>query len=86
MDTNRYIVKHTALSDNDYAYVICGAGTEQEYNDSKVSDWFNNGIVTVPSDDGYDVLIRFDAQYDIDTLLSRYGFVFDNDRIYVHRA
>lgn len=86
MDTNRYIVKNVSLGDKDSAYAICGAGTEQEYNDSKVSDWFNNGTVTVLSDDGYDVLVRFDAQYDIDTLLSRCGFVFDNDRIHVHRA
>ena len=86
MDTNRYIVKNVSLGDKGYAYVICGAGTEQEYNDCKVSDWFNNGSVTVPSDDGYDVIVRFDAHYDIDTLLSRCGFVFDNDRIHVHRV
>lgn len=69
-----------------YAYVVCGAGTEQEYKDSKVSDWFDNGSIVVPSEDGYDVIIRFDASFDIDTLFLQQGFAFDEDRIHVHRV
>lgn len=86
MESTRYIVKQTALSDNEYAYVIPQAGGENEYRNSKVSDWFEHGTITIPSDNGYDVLIRFNEKYDIDTLLLQHGFVFDNDRIHVSRV
>lgn len=86
MDSTRYIVKHTALSDNESAYIIPEAGDENEYRNSKVSDWFEHGAITVPSHNGYDVMIRFNPQHDIDTLLLQHGFVFDNDRIHVSRV
>ena len=85
MERTRYIVKNTALSDNEFAYIIPQAGDENSYRNSKVSDWFEHGAITVPSDNGYDVMIRFNPQYDIDTLLLQHGFVFDNDRIHVFR-